>query len=68
VTSVAETLEVARVSVDGTCPSCGHAALARYPLLGEGGWFVVVKCQDCLTSLSREPGRYLPDDDEQENA
>jgi hypothetical protein len=25
-------------------------------VLTEGGWWSVVKCQQCLTSLSREPG------------
>ena len=26
----------------------------RYPVLSEGGWFMAVKCQDCLHSQSRE--------------
>jgi len=50
---------VAREPVDGECPSCGTAALARYPVLGAGGWFQVVKCQGCLSSVSREPWNRL---------
>ena len=26
----------------------------RYPVLSEGGWFMVVKCQSCLHSQQRE--------------
>jgi hypothetical protein len=26
----------------------------RYPVLSEGGWFIAVKCQECLYSQSRE--------------
>jgi vanillate/4-hydroxybenzoate decarboxylase subunit D len=47
---------VERAAVDGACPACGAEALASYPVLTEGGWWTVVKCQQCLTSLSREPG------------
>ncbi|MGH8598497.1 MAG: hypothetical protein ACREXT_17730 [Gammaproteobacteria bacterium] len=31
----------------------------RYPVLSEGGWFMVVKCQQCLCSISREPWALL---------
>ena len=48
-----------REAVDGACPACGAAALMRYPVLSEGGWFMVVKCQDCLHSASREPWALL---------
>ena len=48
-----------RESVEGTCAECGAANLARYPLLSEGGWFMVVKCQSCLASQSREPWHRL---------
>lgn len=53
------TLSVERESVDGTCPECGSNVLQRYPVLAEGGWFDVVKCQDCLYSLERERGPLL---------
>lgn len=43
-----------REAVEGNCDACGDAALARYPVLSEGGWFMVVKCQSCLHSQSRE--------------
>jgi len=51
-----EFLYVEREPVAGACPACGAAALARYPVLSEGGWWDVVKCQDCLTSVERRRG------------
>jgi vanillate/4-hydroxybenzoate decarboxylase subunit D len=48
------TLHVEREPVEGACPSCGETDLRRYPVLSEGGWFQVVKCQACLISISRE--------------
>ena len=53
------TSSVTREAVDGTCPACGAAALARYPVLSEGGWFEVVKCQSCLYSVERRPWHRL---------
>ena len=49
-------LHVERAPVAGACPECGAEALAAYPVLSEGGWWNVVKCQRCLCSVSREPG------------
>jgi transposase-like protein len=49
------TLSVERARVEGTCPECGASDLRRYPVLSEGGWFQVVKCQECLHSVSRAP-------------
>lgn len=43
-----------REAVDGSCPHCSDGPLMRYPVLSEGGWFMVVKCQQCLHSVSRE--------------
>ncbi|WP_131745944.1 hypothetical protein [Frankia sp. Cppng1_Ct_nod] len=48
-------LLVAKENTDGICPECGDTALQRYPVLSEGGWFEVVKCRECLASLSRTP-------------
>jgi hypothetical protein len=45
--------------VDGECPECGARELKRYPVLSEGGWWDVVKCQSCLCSVEREPGPLL---------
>ena len=45
-----------RVDVPGHCPTCNGQRLQRYRVLSEGGWWNVVKCRQCLTSLSREPG------------
>jgi vanillate/4-hydroxybenzoate decarboxylase subunit D len=49
-------LTVERRQVEGTCPECGANDLAEYPVLSEGGWWDVRKCQSCLVSVSREPG------------
>jgi hypothetical protein len=48
-------LYVEKVAVEGSCPECGGESLKRYPVLSEGGWWEVVKCQDCLFSVEREP-------------
>ncbi|NWJ71076.1 hypothetical protein HX744_11170 [Pseudonocardia sp. ICBG1122] len=50
----AEALTVVREPVDGACPRCAAPELRRYPVLSEGGWFRVVKCQSCLFSVSRD--------------
>ena len=49
-------LTVERHPVEGTCPECGARDLAEYPVLSEGGWWDVRKCQSCLASVSRVPG------------
>lgn len=56
---IAPGLSVERKPVDGSCPSCDAAELSAYPVLSEGGWYRVVKCQRCLTSLTREPWTLL---------
>ena len=33
--------------------------LLRYPVLSEGGWFIVIKNQKTLKSISRRPWRLL---------
>jgi hypothetical protein len=43
-----------KVAVDGTCPECGAADLARYPVLSADGWFIATKCQKCLCTVTRE--------------
>jgi hypothetical protein len=58
-TRVAAPRTVEREPVDGACPACGQERLSRYPVLAEDGWLTVVKCQACLTSVSREPWRRL---------
>jgi vanillate/4-hydroxybenzoate decarboxylase subunit D len=52
-------LSVHREDVDGTCAACGAARLQAYPVLSEAGWFDVVKCQECLTDVTRTPGPKL---------
>jgi uncharacterized Zn finger protein len=49
------TIFLQRADVEGACPACGESRLKAYPVLSEGGWFNVVKCQNCLTSVSRDP-------------
>ena len=48
-----------REPVAGSCDGCGAEQLMRYPVLSEGGWFMAVKCQACLHSVSREPWQRL---------
>lgn len=56
---VATPVHLVKESVEGACPQCGAEALAAYPVCSEGGWFDVVKCQECLCSVSRERGPLL---------
>lgn len=49
-------LKAPRHQASGHCGECGSQALARYRVLSEGGFWNVVKCQDCLASISRERG------------
>ena len=48
-----------KVPVDGICSACESRSLASYPVLSAGGWFLVVKCQTCPHSVSREPWHRL---------
>jgi hypothetical protein len=52
-------LHVERTAVAGACPECGAADLATYPVLSEGGWWHVEKCQSCLASIRRVPAPAL---------
>ncbi len=53
-------LAVERLPVLGAiCPSCGGDDVRAYPVLSEGGWWNVHKCQDCLTSIRRERGSFF---------
>lgn len=56
-----ETLTISqeREPVEGTCTVCGSGRLSRYPVLSEGGWFLVVRCADCLNCQERERWRLL---------
>jgi uncharacterized protein (DUF983 family) len=60
-TARATGVESIRVEVVGSCPECGSGRLARYAVLSEGGWFLVLKCQNCLHSLERASWRALGD-------
>lgn len=53
------TVSAAREAVEGTCPACGTQHLAKYRVMSENGWWIVVKCQTCLRSVSREAGPML---------
>jgi len=53
------TLSVDRKDVEGACPECGAETLQRYPAVSFDGWSIVVKCQCCLYSVSREAGPWL---------
>lgn len=52
-------LAVERSAAEGTCPECGAGELADYPVVSEGGWWHVRKCQRCLASVKRERGPRL---------
>lgn len=53
------TVAVEREAVAGSCPQCQEANLASYRVMSEGGWWDVVKCQECLFSVKRERGPLL---------
>jgi hypothetical protein len=57
--SAAPTLAVERRPADGACRECGAEALATYPAISDGGWWQVVKCQECLASVERVKGPRL---------
>ena len=40
-------------------PGTALTDLRRYPVLAEGGWFIVIKNQKTLQSISRTPWRLL---------
>lgn len=40
-------------------PGSTAADFLRYPVLSEGGWFIVIKHQPTLQSVSRQPWRLL---------
>ncbi|NIL78356.1 hypothetical protein [Rhodococcus sp. B10] len=49
--------ELADIGVDIAVdfPGSTAADFQRYPVLSEGGWFIVIKHQPSLTSVSRTP-------------
>ncbi|MFF0488569.1 hypothetical protein ACFYTQ_06060 [Nocardia sp. NPDC004068] len=51
--------QVHREPREGACPRCGAAELRAYPVVAEQGWVRVVKCQQCLYSVTREPWHRL---------
>ena len=53
------TSSVERERIEGKCPACTQQALHRYPVLSEGGWFMVFKCSTCLHSVERTPWNRL---------
>ena len=48
--------------VEGACPACGSHDIAAYRVLSDGGWWDVVKCQNCLSSIERRrsENQYAP--------
>lgn len=53
------TVSVEKHNVDGACPACGREELKAYPVLSEGGWFDVIKCQACLETVEKHEGNRL---------
>lgn len=54
-----EDLQVLGVDLARDFPGSSAADFRRYPVLSEGGWFMVVKHQKTLQSVSREPWKLL---------
>ncbi len=50
-----------REAVESRCDVCDSDDIARYPVLSEGGWWLVVKCQRCLVTLERSRWSRLGD-------
>ena len=48
--------------VDQHCSECGSHNMAAYRVLTDGGWWDVVKCQDCLYAPDRKrcDNQYAP--------
>jgi len=40
-------------------PGCSVADFKKYPVISEGGWFIVIKNQRTLDTVSRKPWRLL---------
>jgi hypothetical protein len=57
-----ESLFEKKEEVDQVCPECGNHNIAAYTVLTDGGWWDIVKCQDCLYSLDRKrcKNQYAP--------
>jgi hypothetical protein len=51
----AEQLDELGIDVERDFPGSTAGDFLRYPVLSEGGWFMVVKHQPTLRSVSREP-------------
>ena len=47
------------VNLQRDFPGSTSADFKRYPVLSEGGWFMVVKHQPTLRSVSRKPWKLL---------
>jgi vanillate/4-hydroxybenzoate decarboxylase subunit D len=58
----AERLYEERKKVEGACPLCHSTEVAAYRVLTDGGWWDVVKCQNCLHSVERKrsENQYAP--------
>jgi len=54
-----EDLRDAGVDLRKDFPNCSLTDLRRYPVLSEGGWFIVIKDQRTLTTVCRSPWRLL---------
>ena len=53
--------ELVALNIDLARDFPGHklSDLRRYPVLSEGGWFTVIKNQQTLETISRQPWRLL---------
>jgi hypothetical protein len=54
-----EELKEAGVDLDRDFPGCKTSDFKKYPVLSDGGWFIVIKNQKTLASVSRKRWRLL---------
>ncbi|NMO02723.1 hypothetical protein HH308_16035 [Gordonia sp. TBRC 11910] len=52
-------LRACGVDLDHDFPGSSASEFKRYPVLSEGGWYMVIKHQPTLASVSREPWHLL---------
>lgn len=54
-----EDLDAHGIDLEKDFPGSTVSDFKQYPVLSDGGWFMVIKHQPTLTSVSREPWKLL---------
>lgn len=47
-------LFVEKKPADGVCGQCGSEDIKKYPVVSEGGWWMVTKCQQCFSVMDKK--------------